>query len=60
MSIIKIFKILSYRAHKICSTDIFSSEINKIKLLLNKNGYPQELVKKTIKLHMKILDKRNM
>ena len=34
------------------------NEMKKIKLLLNKNGYPQELVKKTIKLHLKNLDRK--
>ena len=33
------------------------NEIKQIKLLLNKNGYPQELVNKTIQLHLKNLDK---
>ena len=33
------------------------SEIKQIKTLLNKNGYPQELVNKTIHLHVKNLDR---
>ena len=33
------------------------SEIKQIKLLLNKNGYPQELVNKTIHLHLKSLNR---
>ena len=31
--------------------------MKQIKLLSNKNGYPQELVNKTTKLHLKNLDK---
>ena len=38
---------------------MLSSELNNIKLLLNKNGYPQQLVNKTISLHLKSLDKTN-
>ena len=35
------------------------SKIKQIKLLLNKNGYPQELVNKTIHLHLKNSDRIN-
>ena len=31
--------------------------MKQIKLILNKNGYPQELVNKTIQLNLKNLDK---
>ena len=48
---------LCHRAYKICSRELFVSEINQIKLILNKNGYPQELSNKTINLHLKSLDK---
>ena len=40
-------------AHKICSPELLISEINHMKLLLNKNSYLQELVNKTINLHLK-------
>ena len=43
--------------YKICSKELFIDKINKIKLILNKNSYPQKVVNKTIKLHSKSLDK---
>ena len=36
---------------------MLSNEMKQIKLLLNKNGHPQELVNKTIKLHLTNLDR---
>ena len=51
------YRTLCHRAHRICSPELLSNEIKQIKLLLNKNGYPQELVNKTIQLHLKNLDK---
>ena len=39
------------------SRELFVNEIDQIKLILSKNGYPQELVNKTINLHSKSLDK---
>ena len=38
-------------------TKLLLSEIKKVKLLLNSNWYPQEFVNKTIRLHLKNLDK---
>ena len=35
-------------AHRICYPELLSNEVKQIKLLLNKNKYPQELVKKKI------------
>ena len=35
--------------------ELFADEINQIRLILNKNGYPQELVNKLINLHLKSL-----
>ena len=40
-----------------CSPQLFSNEISQIKLLLSKNGYPQELVNKKITTHLKNLNK---
>ena len=37
--------------------ELLLNEISQIKLILNKNGYPQELVNKTTKLHLKNLDR---
>ena len=48
---------LCYRAYKICPRELLVNEINQIKLILSKNGYLQELVIKTINLHLKSLDK---
>ena len=48
---------LCHRAHKICSRELFAKEINKIKLILNKNGSPQELINKIFNLQLKILNK---
>ena len=42
-----------HRAHKICSKELFADEINQIKLILNKNGYPQQLVYIIINLHLR-------
>ena len=55
---INLIRTLCHRAYKICSPELLTSEINQIKLLLNKNGYPKELINKTIKLHLNSLDKR--
>ena len=52
-----LIRTLCHRAHKICSEELFGEEIKKVKLILNKNGYPQELVNKTIELHLKSLNK---
>jgi len=54
---INLFRTLCHRAHGVCSLELLSNEIKQIKLLLNKNGYPQELVIKTIQLQLKNLDK---
>ena len=48
---------LCHQAYRICSRELFVNEINQIKLILNKNGYPQELVNKTTNLHVKSIDK---
>ena len=47
---VNLIRILCHRAQKICSQELLISKIKQIKLLLNKNGYPQELVNKTIHL----------
>ena len=52
-----LIRTLCHRAYKICSKELFNDELNQIKLILNKNGYPQELVNKTINLHLKSLNK---
>ena len=54
---VNLIRTLCHRAHKICSPELLLSEIKQIKTLLNKNGYPQELVNKTIHLHVKNLDR---
>ena len=52
-----LIRTLCHRAHKICSRELFADEIKQIKLILNKNGYPQELVNKIINLHLKSFNK---
>ena len=54
---VNLIRTLCHRAHKICYPELLLSEIKQIKLLLNKNVYQQELVNKTIRLHLKSLDK---
>ena len=54
---INLIRTLCHHAHIICSPELLSNEMKQIKLLLIKNGYPQELVNKTIQLHLKNLDK---
>ena len=56
---INLIRTLCHRESKICSKDLFVDEITQIKLILNKNGYPQGLVNKTINLHLKSWDKIN-
>ena len=53
---VNLIRTLSHRAHKICSQELLLSEIKQIKILY-KNSYPQELVNKTIHLHVKNLDR---
>ena len=43
--------------HTEYSPELLLNEMKKIKLLFNKNGNQQELVNKTIKLHLKNLDR---
>ena len=43
--------------HTEFSPELLLNEMKKIKLLFNKNGNQQELVNKTIKLHLKNLDR---
>ena len=43
---VNLIRTLCHRAHKICSPELFSKEVIQIKVLLNKNEYPQDLVKK--------------
>ena len=54
---VNLFRTLCHHAHRICSLELLSNEMKEIILLLNKNSYPQELVNKTIKLHLKNLDR---
>ena len=54
---VNLIRTLCHRAHRICSPELLSNEMKQIKLLLNKNGYQQELVNKTIQLHLKNLDR---
>ena len=53
-----LIRTLCHRAHIIFSPDFLKYEISYIKLLLNRNGYPQELMNRTIIIHLKSL-KRN-
>ena len=57
---VNLIRILCHRAHKICSPELFANIVSQIKLLLDKNGYPQELVNKTISNHIKNLNKRKL
>ena len=52
-----LIRTLCHRAHKICSRELFADELNQIKLILNKNGYLQQLVNEIINLHLKSLNK---
>ena len=45
---VKFIRTYCHRAHKMCFPDFFSNDKSQIKLLLRRNGYPQELAKKTI------------
>ena len=54
---VNLIKTLCHSAHRLCSPELLSNEMKQIKLLLNKNGYQQELVNKTTKLHLKNLDR---
>ena len=54
---INLIRTLCHRAHIICSPELLLNEIKQIKLLLDKNGYLQELVDKTIQLHLKNLNR---
>ena len=57
---LNLIRTLCHRAIKICSPELLANEINQIKLLLNKNGYPQELVNKTISIHLINLNKSKL
>ena len=48
---VNLIRTLCHRAHLICAPEFFK-EINFIKTLLYRNGYPPELVSKTIKSHL--------
>ena len=53
-----LIRTLCHQAYNICSKELFVDVIyQKQKLILNKKVYPQELVNKTINLHLKSLDK---
>ena len=54
---VNLIRTLCHHSKKNCSAELLSNEIKQIKLLLNKNKQPQELVKK--KLHLKNLDRIN-
>ena len=54
---VNLIRTLCHHVHKICSPELPSNEIKQIKLFLNKNGYPQELISKTIHLHLYSLDR---
>ena len=49
---INLIRILCHRAHLICFYELFEGEIEYIRTLLYKNGYPTELVNRTIKSHL--------
>ena len=46
---------LCYRTHKIGSSELFKNKMNNIKLLLNKNCYPEEFIKRTKTTNLKTL-----
>ena len=54
---INLIRTLCHRAHLICSPEFFEDEIEYIKTLLYKNGYPPELVSRVIKSHLNGLKK---
>ena len=54
---LNLIRTFCHRAHRICFPELLSNEMKQIKILLNKNGYQQELFNETIKLHLKNLDR---
>ena len=46
---VKLIKILYQRAYKICSKELLDSEVDNIRDILIKNGYPVDLIKRVIK-----------
>ena len=57
MKNVNLIRTLCHQAYKNYSPELLLGETKNIKLLLNKNRYPQELVDKTILLHLKSWDK---
>ena len=47
---------MCHRAHKTCSQELLLSKTKQIKLILNKNEYPQEFVNKTNHFLLKNFD----
>ena len=48
-----------YCAHKVQFLELFSRKNYQIKLLLNKNGYLQDIITKSIKLYIKQIKERH-
>ena len=56
---VNLIRTLCHPAHRIFSPELFANEVSQIKLLLNENGYQQELVNETISNHVKNLNKES-
>ena len=54
---VNLIKTLYHRAYKICSKELLDLEVENIKDILSKNGYPENLIKRVIKLHHNNLNK---
>ena len=48
---VNLIKTLYHRAYRICSKELLHSEVERIKEILIKNGYPPDLIKRVIKSH---------
>ena len=54
---VNLIKTLYHRAYKICSKELIHSEVENIKEILIKNGYPKDLIKRVIKSNHNNLNK---
>ena len=54
---VNLIKTLYHRAYKICSKELLDSEVDNIRDILIKNGYPVDLIKRVIKSQHNKLNK---
>ena len=48
---VNLIRTICHRAHMICSPELLQKEMSKIKDVFIKNGYPESLINRVIKLH---------